>query len=109
MVVNNQHITVPVIKNDNETFTSFFSTTSGSSNDTGIVVEDESFDSIMRGEQLLGSRRSVKVVRKNARAVKNPIKALAGRINEQSYRDVNPEIRERDNIRRRIQMENGEL
>lgn len=99
------------MKNDNETFTSFFSTASGGSGSTdgSVLVEDESFNSIMRGEQLLGSKRRVKMARNKERGVKNPIKALAGRIQIQSYTDVNPEIRERENIRRRIQMENGKL
>lgn len=114
-----QHvITVPVHQNDNETFTRFFESSTGLLEGSGqansvssVVVEDDSFNSIIRGEesrQLLGNKRSVKVARNKDRHVKNPVKALAGRMGLQSYVDVNPEIRERENIRRRIQMENCE-
>ncbi|CAL8070140.1 unnamed protein product [Orchesella dallaii] len=109
---SSQIVTVPVTKNDNETFTRFFETSKASpaqSTQISVIVEDESFNSVILPEdsrQLLGIRRSVKLARNN-RGVRNPIKALAGRIGLQQYVDVNPEIRERENIRRRIQMENS--
>ncbi|CAG7834921.1 unnamed protein product [Allacma fusca] len=107
-------VTRSVSRNDNETFTSFFDpmlslekpTRSKALTATSRVqIDDSSFKAIQTdGRQLLGIRRNVKAPRNHSN-VKNPIKSLALRLQEQSYVEVSPQVREKE-MKKRINVEN---
>jgi len=99
-----ERVTRNVSSNDNEEFRSFFPsvTVTGS---PATPATNISFDEIQVGErQFLGVRRNVRVNRSHA-AARNPIKSLASRLQEQSYTEMKPEVREKE-LKKRIQVEN---
>jgi len=103
-------VTRNVVKNDNETFTSFFShpILSPTSSGSLVVIEESSFNSMQSSEhQMLGFRKNIRINRKHGNAVRNPIKSLANRLSheEQSYTEIKPEILEKE-IKKRSQIEN---
>ena len=98
--VASDKIICSITKNDNETFSNFFAsnTSSSSSSETKIEIDETSFASMQsQDRKLLGLRRNVKAPRNHSN-VKNPVKSLASRLEnvEQCYSELHPQLREKE-------------
>jgi len=97
-----------ITSNDNEAFRRFFLSGTMINKSPSVVPEPTnniSLNEITVGErQFLGVRRNIKLNRTHAPA-RNPIKSLASRLQEQSYTELTPEVRQEE-LKKRIQIEN---
>ena len=104
-----------VVENDNETFSKFFSPISDTgkvgrlsttkASTTSVKIDESSFEAIQsEAGRLVGIRKNVKVPRKHT-TTKNPVKSLASRIQNQTYTELSPQVREKE-MKKRLQIDN---